>query len=69
MFDSRGDRLCDRATELIFWPMELADRLPKGAIRFFGFIVAFPFCFPLLLLFFPLFLVGVIVQFWDYCHR
>lgn len=70
MFDSRGEKLCDKAMDFLIWPLDQAEkRLPRGPLRFFGTVLVFPTMFVLLPFAFPILVAGMVLQYWDHCHK
>lgn len=70
MSDSRGERLSTLGMDIAIWPMDKAEkRIPRGPMRFFGAVLAFPFTLLLMLICFPFVVAGLVLQFWDHCHK
>jgi hypothetical protein len=68
--DTTSDKMTDLMGGLMFWPMDLADRLiPAGPWRFLGYVFAFPLSLVLgLPLAAPVVLASFFVIFWEMAH-
>jgi hypothetical protein len=64
-----SDKLCNLAEDIMFFPLDTADKLPKGILRFAGYVLALPCGLVTGLLGSPFLLIALLVEMWEEANR
>lgn len=61
----KSERVFEICADIMFGPLILADRLPRGLPRFIGYFIAIPFAIPACILSFPFAIVVTVLEMWE----
>lgn len=64
-----SERIFEAGWSVGFWPLEVADKLPRGIVRFFGYLFALLLGIPCVLMSFPFIVAGTLAEIWEKANR
>ena len=64
-----SDSVSDTGLRVAFWAFELADRLPRGWMRFVGYLLSIILTLPTIVMAVPFLVVAMFLALWEEANK